>query len=137
MPAKKAGEQLKEAEESILKIGKFNNVIQRRGEMQTSVCTLYGMTGIFFATNERHIPPYPREDQYVLVYSPPEEGQPSNPVINVALITKLREGAFEGRRKEIQKQLADETTIWPMMWKKMSLTSRSKVSEEAELRNST
>ena len=130
MPAKKAGDQSKEAEECVLQIGKFNNVIQWRGEMQTSVCTLYGMTGIFFATNARHIPPYPREDQFIPVYPQIEKGQPPNPIITAALITKLREGAFEGRRKEIQKQLADEKTIWPMMWKRMSLASRSKVSEE-------
>ena len=44
-----------------------------------------------------------------------------------ALITKLREGAFEGRRKAMQTQRADERTIWPMMWSRMSLASQCKV----------
>ena len=90
----------------------------------------HGMTGIFFITNVRHVPPFPREDEYIPVYPSVEVGQPPNPVVTAALIVKLREGAFEGRRKDIQKQLADERTIWPMMWMRMSLASRSKVSEE-------
>ena len=51
MPGKKARETPKEAEECILKIGKNNNVVQWRGEMQTATTKLYGMTGIFFTTN--------------------------------------------------------------------------------------
>ena len=130
MPGKKARETPKEAEECILKIGKNNNVVQWRGEMQTATTKLYGMTGIFFTTNVRYVPPYPCEDEYIPVYPPVEEGQPPNPAVTAALIAKLREGAFEGHRKDIQKQLADERTIWPTMWLKMSLASRSKVSEE-------
>ena len=52
-----------------------------------------------------------------------------------ALITKLREGAFEGRRKAMQTQRADERTIWPMMWSRMSLASQCKVREEADFDN--
>ena len=130
MPAKKAGETPKEAEECILKIGKYNNVVEWKGEMQTATTKLYGMTVIFFTTNVRYVPPYPREEEFMPVYPPVEEGQLPNPVVTAALIAKLREGAFEGRRKDIQKQLADERTIWPMMWMRMSLALRSKVSEE-------
>jgi hypothetical protein len=48
-----------------------------------------------------------------------------------ALITKLREGAFEGRRKAMQTQRADERTIWP----RMSVASQCKVREEADFDN--
>ena len=56
----------------------------------------------------------------------------AHPPLPAALITKLREGAFEGRRKAMQTQLADERTVWPLMWSRMSLASQCKVREEAD-----
>jgi hypothetical protein len=48
------------------------------------------------------------------------------------LILKLREGAYEGRRKAMETQKANERTAYPMMWRKMSLASQSRVREEEE-----
>jgi hypothetical protein len=48
------------------------------------------------------------------------------------LILKLREGAYEGRRKAMEIQKANERTAYPMMWRKMSLASQSRVREEEE-----
>ena len=44
---------------------------------------------------------------------------------NNKLLIKLREGAYEGRRKAIELQRENEKKIWPMMWSKMSSGSRA------------
>ena len=49
---------------------------------------------------------------------------------NDKLLTKLREGAYEGRRKAIELQRENEKKIWPMMWNRMSSGSQSRVKEE-------
>ena len=49
---------------------------------------------------------------------------------NDKLLTKLREGAYEGRRKAIELQRENEKKIWPMMWSRMSAGSQSRVKEE-------
>ena len=48
------------------------------------------------------------------------------------LISKLREGAYESRRKAIQTITDDERKIWPMMWVKMSPASQCRVREEED-----
>ena len=45
------------------------------------------------------------------------------------LIAKLREGAYDGRRKAIAQQKADEQKVWSIMWTKMSPASQSKIQE--------
>ena len=130
MPPKKAAESPKEAAECILRIGKYNNVIQWRKAMESSVTELYGRSGQFLITNERYVPRLPREEDYTPVYPPVAEGDPPNPVVNAALLTKLRESCWESRRKKIDKQEEHERNIWPMMWSKMSIASQSKVQEE-------
>jgi Zinc knuckle len=48
------------------------------------------------------------------------------------LILKLKEGAYEGRRKAMDIQKSNERTVWPLMWKRMSLASQSRVREEED-----
>lgn len=49
---------------------------------------------------------------------------------NEKLMVKLRELAFEGRRKEIAQITKDQRLIFPMMWVRMSAASQSKVRED-------
>ena len=51
---------------------------------------------------------------------------------NEKLISKLREGAYESRRKAIQTVKDDERKIWPMMWVRMSPASQCRVREEED-----
>ena len=62
MPPKKQEEPKSGAEHCMLKIGRQNNVIQWKEDMQNEACGLYVMTGMFFSTNERYVHPYPREE---------------------------------------------------------------------------
>ena len=62
MPPKKAAEGIKIAEECILLIGKQNNVIRWKEQMQTIVTEQYGIIGMFFSTNERFVLPKPSKD---------------------------------------------------------------------------
>ena len=111
---------LRSRAECILRIGKNNNVVQWREHMQTETTALYGLTGIFFTTNQRYTPPFPTEADYMPVFPPQEEGEAPHAALPAGLINKLREGAFEGHRKETQQQKADERTVWPIMWSNMS-----------------
>jgi hypothetical protein len=132
MPPKKTSELPKGSIECILVTGKFNNIVQWRDEMQTAVSMPCGLTGTFFTTNIRHVPPIPDEADYIPAFPEAVEGVAPHPPLPAGLITKLREGAFEGRRKAMQTQRADESTIWPMMGSRMSLASKCKVKEEAD-----
>jgi hypothetical protein len=69
MPQKKSNEPAQDAAECVLRIGKNNNVVQRKEEMQTTVTALYGLAGMFFTTNERYVQPFPREKDYVPDFS--------------------------------------------------------------------
>ena len=64
MPPKKQEDPKSGAEQCILKIRRFNNVVQWKEDMQNEACGLYGMTGIFFSTNRSYVQPYPREEDY-------------------------------------------------------------------------
>ena len=103
MPPKRATETPKDTAECILRIGKNNNVVQWKDIMQTEITALYGLTGMFFTTNERYIPPIPMEVDYIPAFPEPAEGEAAHPALPAALIAKLREGAYEGRRKETTK----------------------------------
>jgi hypothetical protein len=163
MPQKKADEPSKGAAECILKICKNNNVVQWKEEIQNELTELYGLTGMFFTTNERYVQPFPREEDYIpdFLESDDEEepelndadGEQLNAVEIAAqavareeaanvrrevkrramekLILKLREGAFEVRRKAMETQRANERTAWGRIWRKMSLASQSRVRASA------
>ena len=90
------------------------------------------MTGTFLTTNERYVTPIPREADYIPIIPIVEEGEAPHAPLTQALQTKLREGAFEGRRKAVEKQKSDERMIWPLMLKLMSPASQSKVREDPD-----
>ena len=62
MKAAKKPEAKAEATECILRLGKANNVILWNEEMKSIVGALYGSTANFLQTNERYVPPIPREE---------------------------------------------------------------------------
>ena len=80
--------------------------------MQTEITKLYGMTGTFLTTDVRYVPPMPREIDYIPQVPEPPAGEQAPPAIPAAIIAKLRENAYEGRRRELAKQKNDERTIW-------------------------
>ena len=100
MPPKRAGETSKDAAECVLRIGKNNNVVQWREHMQTEITALYGLTGIFFTTNQRYIPPFPTEADYLPVFPPQGEGDAPHAALPAALISKLREAHLKGIKKQ-------------------------------------
>ena len=120
----------KYADECILKMGKSNNVIQWRDEMHTAVTRLYGMTGSFFITNERYVEPLPRAEDYTPIIPEGEDDEDNE--LDEELLRKLRDGAYQSRRKAMLTQAVNERTVWPLMWAKMSAGSQSKVREEPE-----
>ena len=113
----------KEATVCILRLGKGNNVVSWNEELKSVIGSLYGATANFLQTNKRFTQPIPREEDYL---PPNEDGALA---ITASLVTKLREGAFEGRRRAVAQQKADEQKIWSIMWAKMSPASQSKVEE--------
>ena len=130
MPSKRAGEP-KEVPECILKIGKYNNVVAWNLEMRSVVGTLYGATANFLTDSMRYVPHYATEEDYIPINPALAEGV-AQPVIPAALITKLWEDCFTGRRKEMAQQRKDEQKIWSIMWTRMSPASQSKVQKEPE-----
>ena len=120
----------KHADECILKMGKSNNVIQWRDEMHTAVTRLYGMTGSFFITNERYVEPLPRAEDYTPIIPEGEDDEDNE--LDEELLRKLRDGAYQSRRKAMLTQAVNERTVWPLMWAQMSAGSQSKVREEPE-----
>ena len=152
MPLKKTAEAKSGAEPCILRIGRYNNVIQWKEEMQTEATGLYGMTGMFFTTNASYVHPFPREEEYNPALETPvgegaeeeEEEDEEEPVVapalpppedppalySTSLINKLRANAYEGRRKAIELQRVNEQKLFPLMWSRMSTGSKSKVREE-------
>ena len=77
MPPKKQEEPKSGAEQCMLKIGRHNNVVQWKEEMQNEACGLYGMTGMFFSTNKRYVQPYPREEDYNPTFQTVETDAPT------------------------------------------------------------
>jgi hypothetical protein len=116
------------------------------------------MTGTFFSTNRPYHIPYPVERDFhpfpemlsdsesdsdndgdnavVPVTSPVGDGDADTgpPVPEVdkatkALIPKMRENAFEARRKKIELQELNLTKLWPYVTNEMSSASLAKVRE--------
>ena len=50
--------------ECILKLGKGNNAILSNKDLKSAIGALYGSTANFLQTNERFVPPLPREGDY-------------------------------------------------------------------------
>ena len=89
-------------------------------ELKSTVGALYGSTANFLETN---VQPLPVEADYL---PPLEDGRVA---ITAALTAKLREGAYEGRRRAVAQQKVDEQKIWSIMWGKMSPASQGKFQE--------
>ena len=104
----------------ILRLGKFNNVVTWNEELKSTVGALYGATANFLQTNTRFVQPAVLEEDCVPVVE--EGGAP----IPAAVLNKLREGAYEGRRRAVAQQKQDKQKIWSL---KMSPTSQAKVQE--------
>jgi hypothetical protein len=51
--------------EYILKLGKGKNVILWNEDLKSVIGALYGSTANFLQTNERYVPPLPREEDYL------------------------------------------------------------------------
>ena len=168
MPPKRAVEALKSAEECMLQIGKYNNILKWRENMQTIVTELYGIVGMFFTTDVRYelprtIPNYPdpSSSEGSTSESEPEDGE--LPAVDPALraayaaakpardaarearnerrrrthersIAKYREDDYIQRKRDLKLQKENERTVFPMMWKRMSLASQCRVQEEDEYR---
>ena len=73
MPPKRAINNPKDATECILRYGKSNNVIQWSDEMQTAVTALYGLTGMFFTTNQSYIPPRVSKEEILRAFYESDE----------------------------------------------------------------
>ena len=110
MPPIKISEQAKEVSSGcVLRLGKSNNVVTWNEELKSTVGALYGSTANFLQTNIRYVQLLPVEADYL---PPVEEG---GAAITVALTTKLRKGAYEGRRHAVAQQKVDEQKIWSIM----------------------
>jgi hypothetical protein len=88
--------------------------------MKILISLLYGVAGKFLTTNVRLEYPIPREEDYLPVLTIPEEGQPAIPPLLAALVTKLREFAFERRNKQIAQLVENGQKIIPMMRERCS-----------------
>lgn len=99
----------------MLQIGKYNNVVAWNLEMRTTVHALYGNASNFLTTNVRYVPPFPREEDYNVVY-PTGEGDPPGLAISAALLADMKKDCFNARRRRIEQQAVDEIKIWNMMW---------------------
>jgi hypothetical protein len=117
MPQKKASDP---AAECILRIGKNNNVVQCKEEIQNELTELYGLTAMFFTTNERYVQPFPREEDYIPDFrdsddeeEPPvlfdADGEPLNQV-DIAAQAVAREAAADARR-EIRRRARDKLIL--------------------------
>ena len=107
----------------ILRLGKANNVVAWNEELKSTVGAIYGSTANFLQTNVRYTQPLVVEADYIPEL---EEGAPAIPA---GVLTKLREGAYEGRRRAVAQQKWDEQKIWSIMWGQISSASQSKVQE--------
>ena len=167
MPAKRAAEATKSADECILQYGKTNKIIKWREQMQTIVAELYGIIGMFFTKNERYIlrtvyyrnypvesssesedsadkvelrnadQQLPEQDPAVLAAQAREARDATRAVKRERMLksserskAKFREDDYIQRKWDIKLQYANERTMYPMMWKRMSVASQSRVREE-------
>ena len=126
MPPKQAVEAKGPPSDSLLRHGKYNNVVAWNLEMRTSVGATYGMTALFLTTDVRYEPPLPRVQDYSIAY-PPGEGEAVG--VTTALAAKMKENYFNQRMKKIIQMRDDEAKIWSVMWLRMSQASQAKVQE--------
>jgi hypothetical protein len=120
MPQKKASDLAKDATECILRLGKNSNVVQWKEEIQNELTELYGLTAMFFTTNERYAQPFPREEDYILDFPDSDDekeppvlfdagGEPLNPV-DIAAQAVAREVAANVRH-EVRRRARDKLTL--------------------------
>jgi hypothetical protein len=100
--------------------------------MKISISLLYGVAGNFLTMNVRREYPIPREEYYIPVLPVPEEGQPAIPPLPAALVTKLREFAFERRNKQIAQLVENGQKIFPTMWERCLPASQSIIREDPD-----
>ena len=129
MPPKQAVEAKGPPSDSLLRHGKYNNVVSWNLDMRTSVGEKYGMTALFLTTDKRYEPPLPRASDYTVAYP---VGEAEAVSVTNALTTKMKENYFNARMKKIIQQRDDEAKIWSVMWLRMSQTSQAKVQELPE-----
>ena len=98
MPPKQAVEAKGPPSDSLLRHGKYNNVVAWNLEMRTSVGATYGMTALFFTTDVRYEPPLPRVQDYSIAY-PPGEGEAVG--VTTSLAAKMKENYFNQSMKKI------------------------------------
>ena len=126
MPPKQAVEAKGSPSDTLLRHGKYNNVVSWNLDMRTSVGEKYGMTALFLTTDVRYEPPLPRAQDYTVAYP---AGESEAVAVTSALATKMKESYFNARMKKIIQQREDEAKIWSVMWLRMSQTSQAKVQE--------
>jgi hypothetical protein len=120
MPQKKASDPAKDATECILRIGKNNNFVQWKEEIQNELTELYGLTAMFITTNERYVQPIPRKEDYIPDFQgsddeedPPvlfdAKGKQLNPV-DIAAQAVAREAQANARR-EVRRRARDKLIL--------------------------
>jgi Reverse transcriptase (RNA-dependent DNA polymerase)/Zinc knuckle len=161
MPKTKTVEAAKEPEICILKMGKNNNVILWKESMYNMATELFGEVGTYFYTNVAYRYPFPHEREYNPFFvepalvgpaeGPEEEGEANEngeeneadaaepepePVLPdetvLALVNKLRLGAYEARRKRQDLAILSLRRMWGKTWARMSIQSQSKVREDPD-----
>ena len=144
----------------ILEIGKNNNIVLWKEELENEVTGLYGKMGMFFTTDERYIIPFPTEENYNPAYVAPvpalveDEDDPEGneaaieihaeavaahavavahlPVVTAAALAKFRDAALDRRSKEMYNQSLNEEKLFSLLWGRMSTASQSTVRQDPE-----
>lgn len=114
MPVKKP-EVAKESTETLLRLGKGNNVIVWAEQVRRAAGVEYGLLSSFLTTNVRYFIPIPMEVDYLPQFPPLVEGQAAHPLIPAALAASLRQGAYDRRTKKVEQQVISEQKIHNMM----------------------
>ena len=91
MPPKQAVEAKGPPSDSLLRYGKYDNVVSWNLEMRTSVGATYGMTAMFLTTDVRYVPPLPRPEDYTVVYPAAAAGEPEAVAVSKELAAKMKE----------------------------------------------
>ena len=94
----------------MLKIGRHNNVVQWKEEMQNEACGLYGMTGMFFSTNKSYVHSYPREEDYNPTFQTVETDAPTAGIENEDR-KEDEDGSVELENVEIGPQLPEQAPV--------------------------
>ena len=158
MPLKKSNDSKPDAPGGcILQIGKHNNIVRWKEELENEVTGLYGKMGMFFTTDERYIIPFPTEANYNPAYIAPvpplaedEDDQElaaelhaeavaahqaavaELPVVSAAALAKFRDAALDRRSKEMYNQSLNEEKLFSLLWGRMSTASQSAVRQDPE-----